>query len=172
MQKKIGNCLAAVVAALMLFTTVCPTALAAERQPDTATNEKDHITFSGVSLLEPGKSMEYEMIGPDGSKAIVGITRVENQTRAAGKVWQVWYTWLANHVEFYMTVENNRVTSVYDYSISLVGSTYEDASLTKTSTYGKLTFKQVSPGGFGAATCWLKGTVTGEDDEIIVDWQM
>ena len=41
--------------------------------------------------------------------------------RTAGEVWQVWYTWLANHVEFYMTVNDNKVTSVYDYSISLIG---------------------------------------------------
>lgn len=57
-------------------------------------------------------------------------------------------------------------------NISLAGSTYEDAELSKTSTYGKLTFKHVWIGGLGASTCWLKGTVTGENDEIEVTWRM
>jgi hypothetical protein len=35
-----------------------------------------------------------------------------------------------------------------------------------------LTFEQISLGGLAASTCWLKGTVTGENDEIDVTWQM
>lgn len=86
--------------------------------------------------------------------------------------WQVWYRGIGAYVEFYMTVTNNRVTSVYDYSISFTGFSYEDASLTKTSTYGKLTFTTKSIAGIVAGTCWLKGTVTNSDNEITVDWQM
>lgn len=171
MKKILRNNLSAVLA-IWLFFAVCPPALAAEQHPDAVRSGEEGVVFSGLLLLESGESIAYETTGPDGSKAVVGITRVENHMRTAGEVWRVWYTWLANHVEFYMTVDDNKVTSVYDYSISLLGSTYEDARLTRTATYGKLTFKQVSPGGLAASTCWLKGTVTGKNNDIDVTWQM
>lgn len=171
MKRILKNNLSVVLAIWMLFA-VCPSALAAERQPNAFRSGKEGVTFSGLLLLESGESIAYETTGPDGSKAVIGITRVENHMRTVGEVWQVWYTWLANHVEFYMTVNDNKVTSVYDYSISLIGSTYEDARLTKTTTYGKLTFEQISLGGLAASTCWLKGTVTGKNNDIDVTWQM
>lgn len=171
MKKKIKNCLSAVLAVWMLLA-ICPAALAAEQKPDAAKSGTDHVLFVGLSSLGPGESIEYETVGPDGEKAVVGIERAGIRARSAGTNWRVWYTWLTTHIEFYMTVSNNKVTAVYDYSISLHDSSYEDASLTKTSTYGKLTFKHIPFGGFSASTCWLKGTVTGENDEIEVTWQM
>lgn len=71
-----------------------------------------------------------------------------------------------------MTVSGNKVTSVYDDSISVVGGTYEDEELTSTTTYGKLTFKVKSIAGIITGKCWLKGTVTGNDNKIDVTWQM
>ena len=59
-----------------------------------------------------------------------------------------------------------------NHSFSLVGGSYEDAVLTKTTTYGKLTFKAKAIFGLSSSTCWLKGTVTGENDDIEVTWQM
>lgn len=167
-QKKV---LSIALAAIMLLS-VCPAAFAAEARYSMAQAEENSIVFSDVSQIAPGESRQYVVPGPDGGKAVVGIERVQGYARAGGETWQVWYRGMYSYVEFYMTVSNNKVTSVYDYSISLTGSTYEDAALTHTTTYGKLTFTQKLFAGLGASTCWLKGTVTGEDDQINVTWQM
>lgn len=171
MRKHMRKILSAVLVSLMLVS-LCPMALAAEIQPPVNADAENSITFSGLNQLDPGESVKYEINGADGTEITVGIERVEAPARASGRTWRVWYAWLTNNVEFYMTVANNKVTSVYDYSISLFGSSYEDANLTKTSTYGKLTFTHKALGGLSASTCWLKGTVTGEDDQIEVSWQM
>ena len=80
-----------------------------------------------------------------------------------------------------MTVSNNKVTSVYDEKhnfgstgewILTVGFTYSDASLTKTSTYGKRSFTATIYGDFASLSCWLKGTVTGTDNDITVTYSM
>ena len=71
-----------------------------------------------------------------------------------------------------MTVSNNKVTSVYDEWILTVGFTYSDASLTKTSTYGKRSFTATIYGDFASLSCWLKGTVTGTDNDITVTYSM
>ena len=154
----------AILTLVMLFA-LCPRGFAMEEPLDS-------VTFSGLSQLAAGEQMERQVTDAAGNTAVVGIEKVQRNARAGGETWQVWYKGLNADVEFYMTVSNNRVTSVYDYSISLVGSTYEDADLSMTSTYGKLTFKHVAILGLSSSTCWLKGTVTGENDEIVVDWQM
>lgn len=156
--------------AIIMVCAISPTAFAMD-EPLT-TNDEKHIEFSGISQLTLGETMQCVMIGPDGNTEEIGIEKVANSTRAAGETWRVWYQGINSKSEFYMTVSNNKVTTVYDYSITITGGTYEEASLTKTSTYGKLTFKAVSLGGIISGTCWLKGAVTGEDDQIEVTWQM
>lgn len=157
--------LSVVVAAVMLFT-LCPCAFAAEGHP-----EETSVVFTRLSRIAPGESVQYE-VEDNGGKAIVGIERMPVYGRAAGETWRVWYKGLNTDVEFYMTVSNNRVTSVYDYSISLFGGSYEDPDLSMTSTYGKLTFTRKAVLGITSSTCWLKGAVTGEDDQIEVTWRM
>lgn len=126
MMKSFRKLVSAALAAVM-FLSLCPSALAAD-----APNEKC-VTFYGLSALEEGESMQYSLT-QDGEEVQVGIKRVPAYTRAAGRTWQVWYKALGVSVEFYMTVSNNKVTSAYDYSISLVGASYEDADLMHTST--------------------------------------
>lgn len=160
------------VLAMVMIFFLCPSAFAAESGAGAEENTGNHVTFSHLSQVAAGESLQYTVIEPDGTAAMVGIRRIPAYTRASGETWQVWYKGLNGSAEFYMDVSNNKVTAVYDYSISLLGGTYSDASLTKTSTYGKLTFNYKSLAGIVSGTCWLKGTVTGENDEIEVTWQM
>lgn len=171
MKKHVKNLLAGILAAVMVLS-LCLTALALDKEPDAPHAGENSVTFSQLSQLEVGESVQRTLTEADGAEVVVGIKRVATYTRSGGKTWQVWYKAIGFDVEFYMTVSNNKVTSVSDYSISLVGASYDDANLTKTSTYGKLTFTYKLPAGLAASTCWLKGTVTGEDDQIEVTWQM
>lgn len=165
MKNNIKKLLTSLLTASLLIS-LCPSALAAERPA------QNRVTFSNVDQLSAGESMEYTITTPEDGKTIVGIKKMPTYTRANSDTWQVWYKGINTYVEFYMTVSSNRVTSVYDYSISLTGATYENAALTKTTTYGKLTFNLCSIAGIVSKTCWLKGTVTGSDNEITVDWDM
>lgn len=142
----------------VMLLALCPCSFAAEEH---------HVVFTQVSQLGPGETLQQEVDG-----AVVGIERVPGASRAGGQTWRVWYEGLNTTVEFYMTVSGNEVTSVFDYSISLFGSSYDDPVLSMTSTYGKLTFTRKAILGITSATCWLKGTVTGVDDQIDVTWQM
>ena len=170
-MKVAGKNILSLVLTMALLIAMCPTALLAGNQRGTAQIDKNHITFSGLAQLEPGDFIQCE-VETDRGPAVVGIARVRGHSRAGGETWRVWYNGIIASVEFYMDVANNKVTSVYDDSISIFGGTYEDAALTKTSTYGKLTFTYKSIGGITASTCWLKGTVTGTNDEIDVTWKM
>jgi len=163
--------LAFLMAFLIAFTpgTI---ALAADESLDAQNSKENLVVFSGISQLDLHETMKHVVIGPDGNEEEVGIEKVAVNTRSSSETWRVWYQGINSKSEFYMTVSNNQVTSVYDYSISITGGTYEDALLTSTSTYGKLTFKAVSLGGIISGTCWLKGTVTGSDNKIDVTWQM
>lgn len=160
------------VLAIALMLSVCPNASAAESKMSARQSTENHIVFSALSQLAPDESVQYTITESDGTTAVIGIRRVPTYVRASGETWQVWYKGFNASVEFYMDVSNNKVTAVYDYSISLLGGTYSDAVLSKTSTYGKLTFNYQSLAGVVSGTCWLKGTVTGEDDQIEVTWQM
>lgn len=71
-----------------------------------------------------------------------------------------------------MTVTNNVVTNVYDEWILIIGGTFSGNALTKTSTYGKLQFNASPYGGLFTYLCWLKGTVTGSNNEVTVNYQM
>lgn len=156
---------------VVMLIALCPCAFAIENRPSGEQAGENHVLFENLSRLAPGESVQYAVEADDG-EAVVGVERVPVFSRAGERVWRVWYKGLNADVEFYMTVSGNKVISVYDYSISLVGGSYEDANLSKTSTYGKLTFTAKAILGLSSSTCWLKGTVTGEDDEIVVDWQM
>ena len=157
---------------VVMLISVCPAAFAVGEQHDAPQTGGGIVVFSDISQMAPGESRQYAVSNPDGQEAFVGIERVQGYARAGGETWRVWYKGLYSNVEFYMTVSNNKVTSAYNYSISLLGSSYEDADLTHTATYGMLTFTHKLLGGLGASTCWLKGEVTGEEDEINVTWQM
>lgn len=166
MKQQARKILSGLLAAILIISQGAA-ARAAESQ-----SKENHVTFSHLSQMADGESVQHVLTGTDGSEIVVGIKKIPTPARAGGETWQVWYKAIGVDVEFYMTVSNNRVTSVYDYSITLIGASYDDASLTKTSTYGKLTYTYKALAGLAAGTCWLKGTVTGEDDQIEVTWQM
>ncbi len=159
--------LSLVMAAAMLLM-LCPSAFAAQDAPE----RMGSVTFSGLDQLAPNESVSQTVIETDGSEAVVTVRRIPSLLRAGGTVCLVSYSGIGSSVEFYMTVSNNKVTSVYDYSIELFGRSYDNPSLTHTSAYGKLTFDLKSFTGAISGTCWLKGTVTGSNNEYTVDWKM
>lgn len=169
MKKYFRNILSAALA-LMMVCSVCSNARA--EAPLNTEEPGEHCAAFSLSRLEEEGRLQYTVIEPDGSEATVGIEKIHTLTRGEGETWRVWYSGINHKSEFYMTVSNNKVTSVYDYSISLFGASYEDAKLTKATTYGKLTYTMKSVAGIFTTSCWLKGTVTGENDEIDVTWSM
>lgn len=145
--------------------------------PVTVIEEEGSVSFLNLNSLETGENIECIIIDPYGGNVTVGLERVANNqaaTTANGNTvaWKVSYTSGLINCSFYMNVSENKVTSVYDESITIVGGTYDEASLKRTSTYGKLSFKYKSYLGIVSRTCWLKGTVTGADDGITVTYQM
>lgn len=142
--------------------------------------EENHLIFSDLSALAPNEGIQQTTIDSNGNEAVVGVQKVAScnpagsstRTAAAGETWQVWYRGLTIYAEFYMTVSNNKVISVDDSSISMSLGSFSDKSLTKTATYGKLSFNVSGIAGMSNSACWLKGTVTGEDDQIDVTWRM
>lgn len=157
--------------AIILCITVTPAAFAM----GASENVGDQVvTFSDFTQLAENQCLEKSVIDSNGDVAVVGIERVVagRSCYSTGSTWRVWFTGVTINAEFYMTVSNDAVTSVYDDSISVIGGTYEDDELTMTSTYGKLSFKVTSLGSIMSGKCWLKGTVTGSEDKIDVSWRM
>ncbi len=125
--------------------------------------------------MRVGDILKYETIDKNGEPATISIEKVAravNKVSSNSNEWKVSYTGGVINSRFYMTVTNNRVTSVYDDWILIVGGSYDETSLVKTSTYGKLSFKVTAYGGVMSAKCWLKGTVTGSGNNITVSYQM
>ncbi len=173
----------------LMITMVSEVAFAAEYNvKDTSAeifqNVSNSLTFSNLDNAKMHEVIEKEVLDKDGNIAKVGIELVdtpekiknlleyENGSKIQSRTWKVYYTGLTINASFYMVVSNNKVVSVYDSWILVIGGTYDNDKLTKTSTYGKLSFKMIGLNGIFAGTCWLKGTVTGSDDEIDVSWQM
>ena len=160
-----------VLLAVILCITVAPVAFAMGANENVG---EQSITFSNFNQLAENERLEKRVIDSNGDMSIVGIERVVEgrSCYSTGSTWRVWFTGVTINAEFYMTVSNDVVTSVYDDSISVIGGTYEDDDLTMTSTYGKLSFKVTSLGSIMSGKCWLKGTVTGCEDKIDVTWKM
>lgn len=174
---KIFSLVLSLVLVLSYGATAAFAAEATTETPSVVMTANNELSFSNLENVKPGERVEFNIIDAEGNPATVGIERVNLQsdgvtTRATSSSWKVYYTGVTINAHFYMTVTNNKVTSVYDYWILIIGGTYDNASLTKTSTYGKLSFKVEAYAGIMAASCWLKGTVTGSGNNINVTWQM
>lgn len=163
---------ATILAMVLMITTNSLSAFATETTPKARLIDNNTVTFSNLDNLAVNESIEFDVVDSEGNPAKLGIQRMPNLTRASGKEWKVWYTGGVINAHFYMTVSNNKVTSVYDDWIMIVAGTFSNDSLTRTSTYGKLTFTVNVYAGVASGKCWLKGTVTGSDNAINVSWQM
>lgn len=155
-------------------------AFAAEKSnaPIARVVDKTELCFSNLESMRAGDYMKVNVIDQQGNPAVIGIEKVASNTgnmskvNASSSTYKVYYTGVVINCRFYMTVSNNSVSNVYDDWIMIVGGTYDDDSLVRTSTYGKLTFEVNAYGGIMSAKCWLKGTVTGSGNEISVTYQM
>lgn len=157
--------------AVILCITVTPVAFAMGSNENVG---EQVVTFSDFTQLAENQCLEKNVIDSNGNVAVVGIERVANgrSCYSLGSTWRVWFTGVTINAEFYMTVSDNTVTSVFDDTISVIGGTYEEDELTMTSTSGKLSFKVTSLGSIMSGKCWLKGTVTGSENKIDVTWRM
>lgn len=173
MRKGFKRIVALVLTVITVMGCTSSSTFAAEREePSAKLKSNNTISFTGLSELKVNEGIEYEITDSNGNPATVGIECVSSNTRASGKTWKVWYTGVTINAHFYMTVSNNKVTSVYDKWILVVGGTFNSESLKRTSTYGKLTFNVEAYAGIAAGTCWLKGTVTGKENKVDVTWSM
>ncbi len=173
MRKGLKRVIAMLLAVITITVGTSLCTFAAWKDTPSAKLKSDNtISFTGLSELAINESIKYEIIDSNGNPATVGIERVASKTRASGKEWKIWYTGVSINAHFYMTVSNNKVTSVYDKWILVVGGTFNNESLTRTSTYGKLSFNVEAYAGVLEATCWLKGTVTGSENKVDVTWSM
>ena len=185
--KKIAKRIISVILMIaMIFSFGVTSALAADAdrtEPTAKLEGINQITFSHLEEVGVGESVEYEVTDSHGNPAVISIERVavadqdtDNMLFKGAtedpRAWKVSYTGVFVNCHFYMTVSNNKVTSVYDEWILTVGYTYSGASLTKESTYGKLAFTATIYGGVASVSCWLKGTVTGADNDITVTYSM
>lgn len=161
-----------IMAMVMMFTVNDVSASAAEMLNRGEQTEANLVTFSRINELEINESIEYAVLDSEGNPAIVGIQSVESKARAGERIWRVYYAGSLIDAEFYMTVSNNKVTSVYDDTIMIIAGTYDNDILTKSSTYGKLEFKVELFNANLTKKCWLKGTVTGSNNEVIATWDI
>lgn len=169
---RVKRVLVTILAMALMVTASSFSTFAASSVPEAKLTGNNTITFSNLDSLAVNETMEFDVVDSEGNPAKVGIQRLSNLTKASGTEWKVWYTGITINAHFYMTVSNNKVTSVYDEWIMILGGTFSDDSLSKTSTYGKLTFTVDAYAGVASFKCWLKGTVTGSDNDINVTWQM
>lgn len=135
---------------------------------DTATklnSEPVEITFQDLKIAP---NQQYRGIDSNGNEYTIGIELVCSTSKGATQTWRVYYNAILANAEFYMDVTDNKCTAVYDEAISTFGGTFDNSSLTRTSTYGKLTFDFIAVNGIAQGTLWLKGTVTGSNNEVTV----
>ncbi|HAQ41387.1 MAG TPA: Tat pathway signal sequence [Clostridiales bacterium] len=164
MKKRI---LGALMAAAILICSFVP-AYAAETNNAALKTAVGTVNFKD---LENNPNQSYTGIDKNGDEYTVTIEKVDSLNRASANSWKVSLTGVIINCYFYMTVTDNKCTSVYDKWIMVIGGTYDNATLSKASSYGKLEF-DVTTAGIFQTTCWLKGTVTGSDNEIDVSFQM
>lgn len=173
MKKRLKGLVAMLLVTVTIMTSTSLGVLAEPLNQASAEQTSEHsVSFKGLSNLKVNENITYTVTDENGQPATVGIECVAASARAGWTEWKVWYTGLTVNAHFYMKVSNNKVTSVYDPWILTIGGTYSDDSLTRTSTYGKLSFKVEAYASLAAMSCWLKGTVTGSNDDIGVTWCM
>lgn len=171
-MKKLAKMFTSFVAAALIIVSSSIPAFAAEQVPAARMNGNNTVTFSNLDSIAVNETVELDIVDSNGQPATIGLQRLPNSARSTTQGWKVWYTGISINAHFYMDITNNKVTSVYDDWILVIGGTFSGDSLTKTSTTGKLTFNVDAYAGILGAKCWLKGTVTGSNNDVNVSWQM
>lgn len=147
----------------------------AESNSPKATVKNNVVTFSNLDQLKANEKLTIAVVDSNGDPATITIESVDNSISRVAKSsnsWKVSYKGVVIHAYFYMTVTNNKVTNAWDYSITTLGSTYSDASLTYNSSSAKLTFTSNAYNGIASHTYWLKGTPRGTNNEVDVTYSM
>lgn len=172
MKKSIRN-LSMLLALLMFFTNVT-----ANASTDIAKNNKSSnnvvVSDSIGKVTTYGKTesgADYVLtVEPVFKKATTSSDyMVLASTVTAMRTWKVSFTSGIVNCWFYMDVNNNQVVSAYDEGF--LGLIFTDV-LSQTSTYAKYTLTfGLAVGGLGlTGKGWLKGTVTGTNNDISITY--
>lgn len=180
MKKYFTKALSLMLTLALVLSMGAVNAFAAEKEDSYAEIISENaLCFANIDSMSVGEKIEVSVVDRNGDPAVVGIEKIAPPNdhkilpgKASSSTYKVYYTGVVINCRFYMTVSNNQVTSVYDDWILIIGGSYDDDSLTRTSTYGKLSFKVTAYAGIMSAKCWLKGTVTGSGNDITVSYQM
>lgn len=133
----------------------------AESNSPKATVKNNVVTFSNLDQLKANEKLAIAVVDSNGDPATITIESVDNSISRVAKSsnsWKVSYKGVVIHA--------------WDYSITTLGSTYSDASLTYNSSSAKLTFTSNAYNGIASHTCWLKGTPRGTNNEVDVTYSM
>lgn len=167
-KRLIKSLFSTLLAMAIIISTNIPVLAAAPNTEEITGTTEGSVVFK---YLDENSEQSYTGIDANGEEYTVAIEEVKSLTRAATRTWKIWYVSGVVNCHFYMDVSNNKCTSVYDRYIATFGCNYSGATLSRTSTYGKLLF-DVSLQNILQGTCWLKGTVTGSYNEVSVSWSM
>lgn len=125
------------------------------------------VTFND---LDQNPNQKYNGIAKDGNTYTIAIEEVPNHLKASTKTWKVSYTSVVVNCYFYMDVSNNKCTRGYDKKIVTIGSTYDNVEFNRGSSYCKLSFDISSYLDIVNFNGWLKGTCTGSENDITINW--
>lgn len=168
--------------ALIAFFTMCSTSnhtsYALDNTDDYIQNsivvEGNSVTFQDLDQLSVDDSLVTKVFDSQGNEAEIGITPLPKSVWSNSQSYKVWFVGVIINAEFYMTVTNNKVTSVSDRYILTYGGVFSNPRLTinSTKTRGQLDFIFTSAGNFVQGDCWLRGEVTGSNNQIKVTHRM
>lgn len=183
---RIGSFLTVGVISMVLCAGVTGTANASENdveatQPTVEAHDDHSVTFNNVNALQPDQSFETTVTDSKGQEVTVGIEAAPNPSMISGRLmkslaassskrWKVWYYAGTTNASYWMTVSNNRVTGVDSWWIWLAGSTYTNVKLYHTASYGQLDFDESTYLGILSAKFWLRGSVTGKNNQIKISY--
>lgn len=135
--------------------------------------ETNKVLFSNIDNLKMNEKLEIPLKDSNGNDFVIGIEAISPVSRSSStRTFRVYYEKIAIQCEFYMDVTNNEVSRAYNPIIKTLGGTYDDKEFVRSTTYAKLSFKYIVYENLGSQKCWLKGTVTGSDNDISVTWSM
>lgn len=113
-MSKVISILSSIVLLVTLLTT---NAAAGQVYPEVVINDDGSVTFTHLDNYISG-NISCTVIDTNGSEAIISIKKVSSNTKSsASNTWEVSYRGLSMNCSFYMTVSNNKVSSVYNYNI-------------------------------------------------------
>lgn len=169
-MKRVIKWIGILISAVLLISNLTASVFADTSSATVSINSDGSITFSHLDSLH-NDVISYALIDGNGENVVVSLRKVNTaRSLQSSSTWEVSYSGMTLDCSFYMTVNNNSVTSVYNKKINIKIGSYSNDQLSKTSEEGRLDFTYTFT--MFSSACWLKGTVTGSDNDITVSYSM